>query len=93
MFPSLTILTLNNQACLISVPTGASWDSLHQPILEPSSNVNISLEMSITKLIQPDITAIALTGIGGVGKSTLAALLYRYVDERRSGTHTSLFPS
>ena len=25
------------------------------------------------KLIQPDITAIALTGIGGVGKSTLAA--------------------
>src|SRR6266700_2824404 len=43
-----------------------------------------------TKLIQPDITAIALTGIGGVGKSTLAALLYRYVEEQRR-THTSLF--
>src|SRR5207302_599584 len=36
-----------------------------------------------TKLIQPGITAIALTGIGGVGKSTLAALVYRYAEEQR----------
>lgn len=35
------------------------------------------------KLIQLDITAIALTGIGGVGKSTLAALIYRYAEEQR----------
>jgi hypothetical protein len=42
------------------------------------------------KLIQPDITAIALTGIGGVGKSTLAALIYRYVEEQRQ-THPSPF--
>src|SRR6266702_3689129 len=35
------------------------------------------------KLIQPDITAIALTGIGGVGKSTLAALIYHYVEKQR----------
>ncbi len=34
-------------------------------------------------LIQPDITAIVLTGIGGVGKSTLAALIHRYAEERR----------
>ena len=39
------------------------------------------------KLTQPDITAVALTGIGGVGKSTLAALAYRYAEEqRRAGT-------
>jgi tetratricopeptide (TPR) repeat protein len=39
------------------------------------------------KLTQPDITAIVLTGIGGVGKSTLAALVYRYSEEqRRAGT-------
>jgi tetratricopeptide (TPR) repeat protein len=39
-----------------------------------------------TKLIEDDITAIVLTGIGGVGKSTLAALVYRYAEEqRRSG--------
>src|SRR5437868_11564366 len=37
-----------------------------------------------TKLIQPNITAIALTGIGGVGKSTLAALIYHYAEEQRS---------
>ena len=43
-----------------------------------------------TKLIQSDITAIALTGIGGVGKSTLAALVYRYAEEHRQ-THTSPF--
>ena len=35
------------------------------------------------KLIQDDITAIALTGIGGAGKSTLAALIYRYTEEHR----------
>lgn len=43
-----------------------------------------------TKLLQPDLTAIALTGIGGVGKSTLAALIYRYIEEQRKTT-TSLF--
>ncbi|HYT37088.1 MAG TPA: tetratricopeptide repeat protein [Ktedonobacteraceae bacterium] len=36
-----------------------------------------------TKLTQPDITAFVLTGIGGVGKSTLAALVYRYAEEQR----------
>jgi tetratricopeptide (TPR) repeat protein len=35
------------------------------------------------KLTQPGITAIALTGIGGIGKSTLAALIYRYAEEQR----------
>lgn len=35
------------------------------------------------KLIQDDITAIALTGIGGAGKSTLAALMYRYTEAQR----------
>jgi len=35
------------------------------------------------RLTQPGITAIALTGIGGIGKSTLAALIYRYAEEPR----------
>ena len=35
------------------------------------------------KLTQPGITAIALTGIGGIGKSTLAALIYRYAEDQR----------
>ncbi len=33
-------------------------------------------------LTRPDTTAIVLTGIDGVGKSTLAALVYRYAEEQ-----------
>ncbi len=36
-------------------------------------------------LTQPDMTAIVLTGIGGIGKSVLAALVYRYTEELRRG--------
>jgi len=36
------------------------------------------VEAIYTKLTQPGMNALALTGIGGVGKSTLAALLFRY---------------
>ncbi len=36
-----------------------------------------------TKLCGPEVSAIALTGIGGVGKSTLAALIYRYAEAQR----------
>ena len=36
-----------------------------------------------TQLTQPDVTAVVLTGIGGVGKSTLAALVFRYSEEQR----------
>ncbi len=36
-----------------------------------------------SRLLRSDTTAIALTGIAGVGKSTLAALVYRYTEEQR----------
>lgn len=35
------------------------------------------------QLLSPEVTAIVLTGIGGVGKSTLAALIHRYAEEQR----------
>lgn len=35
------------------------------------------------QLTQPDVTSVVLTGIGGVGKSTLAALVFRYSEEQR----------
>ena len=34
-------------------------------------------------LTQPDVTALVLTGIGGVGKSTLAALVFHHAEEQR----------
>lgn len=38
-------------------------------------------------LTRPDTTAIVLTGLAGVGKSTLAALVYRYAEEQRRAGH------
>ncbi len=35
------------------------------------------------RLSEARVTALVLTGIGGVGKSTLAALVYRYAEEQR----------
>src|SRR5205823_8333575 len=37
------------------------------------------------RLVAPDTTAIALTGINGAGLSTLADLLYHYAEEQRGG--------
>src|SRR2546421_228784 len=42
-----------------------------------------TVEDIYAQLIEPGVTAIVITGIGGVGKSTLAALLYRYAEEQR----------
>lgn len=49
-----------------------------------------SVEEVYTKLTQPDVTAIALTGISGVGKSTLAALVYQHAELLRTA-HTGYF--
>src|SRR5258707_1726351 len=40
------------------------------------------------KLIQPDTTAVVLTGIDGVGKSTLAALIYRSAEKQHPRSRT-----
>lgn len=43
-------------------------------------------------LCEPHLSAIVLTGIGGVGKSTLAALLYRYAEEQRKSGQSGSGP-
>jgi hypothetical protein len=41
------------------------------------------VEQVYTKLIQPDVTALALTGVAGVGKSTIADLACAYTEKQR----------
>lgn len=48
------------------------------------------VEAVYARLLQPGLNALVLTGIGGVGKSTLAALLYHY-SQAQHGTRTSSF--
>ena len=42
-----------------------------------------SIKLIYEQLIPPDMSALVLTGVGGVGKSTLASLLYDYVEMQR----------
>ncbi len=75
-----------------------STTTTHHTILgypPPTDPKTIQQREEVTKdvymrLIQPDSTAVVLTGIGGLGKSTLAALVYRYAEEQRQA-HNGLF--
>ncbi len=44
---------------------------------------NPLVEAIVARLLQPNLNALVLTGMGGVGKSTLAALLYRHVQSKQ----------
>jgi hypothetical protein len=46
------------------------------------------VEQVYTQLIKPDTNCIVLTGIGGIGKSTVAALVYRHAEEQRKQNTT-----
>jgi tetratricopeptide (TPR) repeat protein len=39
------------------------------------------------KLVRPDSTTVVLTGLGGIGKSTLAALIYQYAEKQRQANN------
>src|SRR5260221_9230759 len=41
------------------------------------------VEEVYSELTKPDMNCIVLTGIGGIGKSTAAALVYKYAEEQR----------
>ena len=46
------------------------------------------VEQVYTQLTKPDTYCIVLTGIGGIGKSTVAALVYRHAEEQRKQNTT-----
>jgi hypothetical protein len=46
------------------------------------------VEQVYTRLTKPDTNCIVLTGIGGIGKSTVAALVYRNAEEQRKQNTT-----
>jgi hypothetical protein len=52
------------------------------------------VEAIYAKLTQPDLNALVLTGIGGTGKSTLAALVYHFTEkQQQAGTGSFAAPS
>jgi len=69
---------------ILGFPPVTSPTTIHQ-------RINAVEELCAT-LQRPDITAIVLTGIAGVGKSTLAALVYAYVRDHSGTRSGSLFP-
>ncbi|HYT44868.1 MAG TPA: TIR domain-containing protein, partial [Methylomirabilota bacterium] len=82
-------------SALASLPPPSTAPPSFQDIagMPPPTNVKTIqqrekiVEYIYSLVANPDITFIALTGIGGVGKSTLAALVHEYAEkQRRSGT-------
>ena len=69
-------------------PPSLPYRGMAQP---PSTNSKIiqqrpnAVREVYEKLTQPETSAVVLTGIGGQGKSTLAALVYSYVEQQRQG--------
>jgi hypothetical protein len=49
------------------------------------------IERVYTMLVQPDITAVILTGIVGVGKSTVASLIFRHAEIQRLADSQTFF--
>ena len=94
--PSTTIQNIINVPPTPPVPSSPSLLSPTTPsyrgiigLPPPTDPKTIQQREKIVKevydrLTRPDITAIALTGIGGIGKSTLGALIYRYAEEQRT---------
>jgi tetratricopeptide (TPR) repeat protein len=100
LFSTVASTTLTSDILQISVVPSVPVQSfpnnknVYRNILDippPTSPKTIQQRTSIvkdvyTQLIKPDVNAIVLTGLGGVGKSTLAALIHRYTeDHRRTG--------
>ncbi len=90
--PSITPVLINTHtAPLLSDILPAPPTAIHHGMagLPPPTNARAiqqrqeEVESIYERVIQPDTSAIVLTGIGGIGKSTLAALIYRHAEIQR----------
>ncbi len=87
----LTIRNTINVPTTASIPTSPAYSGVLGPPFLPTDPKTIQQREKIVisvyhqlNQLEPSITAIALTGIGGIGKSTLAALIYYYTEEQRT---------
>jgi tetratricopeptide (TPR) repeat protein len=85
-FTFFQFLFLRHSQQFTATPTVTYHSVLHNtPLTDPKIILQREqlVESIYAQLIQCDITAIVLTGIAGVGKSTLAALVHDYAEEQR----------
>ncbi|GAC1510750.1 MAG: hypothetical protein NVS2B12_27260 [Ktedonobacteraceae bacterium] len=68
----------NNQPSLRTIDTSSIL--LDSNVIYP--RINLTQE-AYNILIELDVSGLVLTGMGGVGKSTLAALIFKYAEEQR----------
>ncbi len=72
------------QTPLVNKPTYRSIEAVPPPTNARTIQQRVlEVQAIYAQLQRPDLTALVLTGIGGVGKSTLAALVYQYAEEQR----------
>jgi hypothetical protein len=93
--PAITPVIVKLHSDLLTAPlvvdaTAATTATYHGMAgLPPPTNAKViqqrqpEVKSIYAQVIQEDTTALVLTGIGGIGKSTLAALTYHYAEAQR----------
>jgi tetratricopeptide (TPR) repeat protein len=87
-YPPIPAVPANPTTPALQVPTSTDMYMGTRATPPPTDPRTIQQREPVVKdvyaqLTRPDTTAVVLTGIGGMGKSTLAALVYKYAEAQR----------